>query len=377
VTAVLSIGEEIRRTPLVTIARAAWRGQHVVVVQGRAGVPPAEVAGRLSALHDAHRGVRHPRVAPAVHAELATERPFVVFDCPAVCDASLLISRLSERMVRIPYAAADAHIVSLREALRAAHRAEPPAFIGRMSPHNVLYSADGNWWLLGLGANVVIDHGGGRYDPDAQVFQAPELIGDAQPTDVTDFLALLLFMRSVLAYVELPASLARLLRGELEADDAPLAASLLEFEQRVVSALPGQRASIDEAIAVSDRIRSILRSGLDEERYRQLAARLLTGLGAASVVAMTADGSEVVTAEGRHTLGRAPRRLLLALQGASLAGEALDVDACIEVGWPGQKMLFDAGRNRVYAAIRALRRAGVRVERFDGGYRLAAPLQLA
>jgi hypothetical protein len=190
---------------------------------------------------------------------------------------------------------------------------------------------------------------------------------------ITDFVALILFMRSVLAYVDLPNPLARLLRGEFEPGDEVLAGLVLEFEQRVMSALPGQRATIDEAIDVSNRIRAALGVQLDEGRFRALAQRLLSGVGT-PVATLRADAAELEGQAGRVRLGRAQRRLLLALQEATTHGTSLDIEACVAAGWPGQRLIFESGRNRVYAVIRQLRSAGVPIERFDGGYRLSAPL---
>jgi hypothetical protein len=363
----------IRQTSLCIIARTTWRGRAAVVVMGAPGVERDEVAPALEALAAAHRRARHPHLAPVGEDASRAATPWVVFDCPAVCDTATLLARLSEGFERIPYQAADAHIVSLRDALRAGHAAAPPAFLGRICPHNVLHDARGGWWLLGLGRNVPLEERGGRFDPLAQVFQAPELVGLAAPAAITDFVALILFMRSVLAYVDLPNPLARLLRGEFEPGDEVLAGLVLEFEQRVMSALPGQRATIDEAIDVSNRIRAALGVQLDEGRFRALAQRLLSGVGT-PVATLRADAAELEGQAGRVRLGRAQRRLLLALQEATTHGTSLDIEACVAAGWPGQRLIFESGRNRVYAVIRQLRSAGVPIERFDGGYRLSAPL---
>lgn len=52
---------------------------------------------------------------------------------------------------------------------------------------------------------------------------------------------------------------------------------------------------------------------------------------------------------------------------------ALDVEDLIEAGWPDEYMTFDAGRNRVYSAIKFLRNHGLKeiIETTDDGYRVA------
>jgi hypothetical protein len=212
------------------------------------------------------------------------------------------------------------------------------------------------------------------WDPAASTFQAPELIAGGAPSPITDFVGLLLFMRSVLPWVALPPRLAGLMRGEFQPGDEVLAGLLLTFEQEVMSALPGQRATIDEAIAISNGVRAELGVALDEDGFRRHAARLLGDMAVPPATALAHDGSFLVGPTGKLRLGRAQGRMLLALQDATTRGLGLDVDACLRAGWPGQRLVFESGRNRVYAVIRQLRTAGVQIERFDGGYRLAAPL---
>lgn len=364
----------IRQTDCFSIARATWQGRGVVLVTGAPNAPAELVTANLDALAAAHQRATHPRLAPVLEAVTTGPTPFVLFDCPAVCDASAFISRLAERTNLIPYGAADAFVVSLRDALRAGHASSPPSFLGRFSPHNVLFAADGSWWVLGLGANVPLTVRGALYDPSAQTFQAPELIAGGQPSATTDFVGLILFSRSVLPYVELPARLQRLLRGEFEPGDEVLAGHLMSFESEVVSARPGHRGSIDDAIEFSNAIRRELDVVLDERRFQHHAERFLAGFGTPAALAVSDDVSHVMGPVGSVRLGRAQRRLLLALREATQRGSSLDVDACVRAGWPGQRLVHESGRNRVYTAIRQLRAIGLEIERFDGGYRLGRAL---
>lgn len=363
----------LRKSDAFVVESARVDGRAVVVVSAAVDVDRAAARAAVDDVARAHACVAHAVVPAVVDVDVAGDDPYVVFDCPAVCDASVLLGRLAERTALIPYGAADAFIVTLRDAMRAAHRAGHT--LGRFSPHNVWFAADGRFWLVGFGRNFPLEVRGPAYDVTVPFFLAPELIGGARPTPITDFVALILFMRSVLSYVDLPERLAALLRGDVGLADARLALQLVQFEQRVVSALPGQRASIDDAIAISNEVRRELGVVLDVDGFVAHAGRLLVGIGQAPATRAASDASFVEGPEGRRRLGRAQRRVLLALTAAR--GQGVSVDDAAAAGWPGESLVFDSARNRVYAVIRQLRRAGVQIERFDGGYRLAAPLALA
>ena len=81
------------------------------------------------------------------------------------------------------------------------------------------------------------------------------------------------------------------------------------------------------------------------------------------------DGGEVVPLAHRPSL----RRLFAALLHRP-GSQPLDVAAMLEAGWPGERLLPEAGANRVYATVRLLRKQGLRpvLERVGGGYRLEA-----
>lgn len=72
------------------------------------------------------------------------------------------------------------------------------------------------------------------------------------------------------------------------------------------------------------------------------------------------------------------RRLLAALVDAHRggAGAVLAPAALLAAGWPGERVLPEAGTHRVHVAVAELRKMGLRgaLERFDAGYRLAPAL---
>lgn len=97
----------------------------------------------------------------------------------------------------------------------------------------------------------------------------------------------------------------------------------------------------------------------------------------AEVWKIRVDGSEIEGPQGRLDLRRrrAVRLLLAALARHRLEhpGEALSTQACIEAGWPGERMLHEAASARLWSAIRALRDLGLEdvLQTVGEGYRLA------
>ena len=87
-------------------------------------------------------------------------------------------------------------------------------------------------------------------------------------------------------------------------------------------------------------------------------------------------GTDVVDLSRNKLLARLLRAL--AQERLSSPGSSLTVNALMEIGWPGEKMRRDAGQNRVYVAIAALRRAGLagELERDEVRYRLRPVLRV-
>lgn len=96
-------------------------------------------------------------------------------------------------------------------------------------------------------------------------------------------------------------------------------------------------------------------------------------LGLETIWTVESDGA-------RHVLGQAQRRIVTAL--AELhrrrPGAVLTLQELLAAGWPGERLIAEAGANRVYVALAQLRRMGMRdlIERCKGGYRLVADAQI-
>jgi len=120
----------------------------------------------------------------------------------------------------------------------------------------------------------------------------------------------------------------------------------------------------------------VLLQVLPEVASDQLEACFLQPAGRKRIC-VASQGRSVRFPDGRSLDLRrsgAPRRVLLALLAhrRDRSGECLDADALIQLGWPGEKILWDSARTRLYTVIRRLRARGVEaLETVDGGYRIS------
>jgi len=101
----------------------------------------------------------------------------------------------------------------------------------------------------------------------------------------------------------------------------------------------------------------------------------------APVLALSADARIVVLPDGtEHDFSRrGPLRLIaLELAKRSQLDEVMTVDDVIEAGWPGEVILPDAARLRVYTTIKRMRNIGFSdlIETTDEGYRLSPGLNV-
>jgi len=375
----------------LTSVRRTTDGAPCVVLHAGTKARKEHAAKALEELSRCHGAVEHPRVARVSPVQEHDGVPFVEVAFPAACDAHDLVEILNARGIKQPYGPADSFIASLRAGLFAASSVGDPRgpsalCTGRISLSNVLFSADGDWCLLGIGRNVLVEKDEGSLDTTVPCFQAPEVATGEAPTPKGDYVALLLLMRSLLPWVDMAPPIARILRGEIEPGDMELLQHLQWTEQRMVGCIPSQRASLDEAVEVAQKIRELLGSRIDEPAYADFLREVLAtaeegsalpaGLGAAQTVTLGPDATWMSAPDGtRHRLGRAHRRILLSLASRheQELGSVLTVAELLSAGWPGETAVGDSGANRVYVSLNRLRNMGLRsvVEHFDDGYRLS------
>jgi hypothetical protein len=374
-------------------ARLPTGEARVVMIPGpRADV--ARVAEALSEVERVHRLLRHPLVPGVARLDRAGTTPFLELDFDAVADGSELLHLLADTNQKIDYPQADALIVQIREALQTAHavtdpRTGRPLCLGKLTYGNLLFSRTGAIALIGFGHNVAAETELGTVEPSATVFQAPEVALGAAATPRGDYVALLLFLRSLVPFACMTPTIGRVVSGDVRPSDVAVLESLRQFEERAMLQTAAARASVDELVALSGQIRELLGTTLDHDGLRRRLAELLElhdddslldiaseTAGPAASVALTDDARWFEGSDGcRHSLGRPARRVLLALVAKHRAqpGSALTVWQILEAGWPGEQPAYEAALNRVYVTIARLRKLGLRdvVERFDDGYRIA------
>ncbi|APR87068.1 hypothetical protein A7982_12417 [Minicystis rosea] len=376
---------------LVSASRRATGRRCVVVVPGPgADVPRVEDA--LAEIERVHGLLDHPRIPRVIERGRAGEVPFLELGSDAIVDGAEVVRIIADAEQKIPYAQADGFIAGARLALQAAHavtdpRTGGPVCIGRISYANFLFAENGRWSLVGFGHNFPITRDTGAPDGWVASFHAPEMSTGGTATPMGDYVAILLIMRSLLPFADTAGTLGRILRGEFVPRDRELFEHLRWFDQHVMGQLPQLRPPIEEAVAVSDRIRALLGVTVDGDGFDGFVASLLERQeeprrledsvppGGQAVI-LGRDAAFIVAPDGRrHELGRAQRRIMKALVERHLRDPAATFSMweVLEAGWPGERPIFEAGANRVYVTLARLRRLGLRdvIERSDEGYRIS------
>lgn len=371
--------------------RATENGEARVVVVAADGLPGRNAGDCLQRFGAAHAALRGEGIARFCEAGQFEETPFVSFACDAVMDVEAVISRLAETHTKIEYAEAMAAVLLVAAALERAHSVPVadggPFVLGAFGWSNVLISRDGGMHVFGFGYNVAaFDEAGGPSGAPA-VFIAPEVGAGAPATPSSDLYAFVAMQRAMLSYVATPEALRAAFVGDpVDHDSRALAEVVAWNNQHVLGAAPSQRASVAEARRQWEREiaalglpsgDALLRTRLaalvfaDEEPEVSSIGRVTEALTVSADAGwLRAPSGERFELIGRHAI----RRLLLTLirHRREHPGEHLSSDALLEIGWPGERPIREAGLNRVYAAMSQLRKRGLReiIQRSDGGYRI-------
>lgn len=374
------------------------QNDRVVVVVPADPLPSAAASRCLDRLFAAHHALDgEPTIARARERGESAGRPFCSFSLDAIADGETLVQRLADTRTRAIHAESLTVAAILSAGLAAAHRTidpltNAPLCLGAIGWTNVLIAADGSLHWLGFGHNVCVFDEANRLHSGHPLFAAPEVATGATPTPASDVYAFFLLQQALLPFVDLPTATQRAFAGR--ADDAPsrAQAAILEWvSQRVLGAPPQTRATIDDVRAVAaderaglgvalcpDAVNAKLAALLAPERDDVRAARALP-----SRFSFADDASWFRDRDGtRVPIDRRPsRRVLLALLHAqqTTPGRALSTDELLEAGWPGERPLREAGLNRIYVAISALRALGLRdlLQRDELGYRLDPAVAIA
>ncbi len=356
----------------------------------------------LSAVAQAHRAIRSELVPPVYcEGESKDGTAYVAFDFPATVDGTEFARLLGDSRIRLPYPVADTLGTTVREAVQAGHATVKPKSndvfcLGGMTNGNLLFAPDGRLAMIGFGHNVAMRDERGFVEAVEAVFSAPEVATGASPTPMSDYVSVLMWVRSYLLYVDILPMVARVIAGTFSPGDDELLTHMRYFETEVINTPAALRPPMPLAIQRSERIRELLDVTLDRpglvETIRGLLERHgeLDDLPSASsharavgsdMMRVATDGSWIETEPGvRQALGRTQRRITLALCRAHQAspGVGLDVWSLVDAGWPGEKPVYEAAMNRVYVTMSRLRKAGLEraIERFDDGYRLRPSIRI-
>lgn len=378
-------------------ARRASDGGPCVVVCAAPIAEPRTAREALRRLAAAHGAVSHPAIprAVAVDAEPVGEHdgtPFVELASEASMNGATALERLLDARAQLGFGEAEALLTLVVDALRAAGDAPTgPHRLGRLSLSSLLVSTSGTVHLVGLGHPVATTAEDGRLTTSHAVFEAPELAAGAAPDEGAEVVAVLALRRALLPHLDLPPSLARVMRGEAAAgDDDALVRAVEVLTARKIAASSAGRGTLAELADDLARLRTLLGIDADPEGLAKLLSDLALGLPIQSdwelhtgevteeTTVVSAAGAWIeVPAQGRQRVELGPSlRRMLALLLARHRTEPTRTTTTwelLEAGWPGEQLVADAGANRVYAAIKRLRNMGLRgvIERHDDGYRVA------
>jgi hypothetical protein len=374
-------------------ARRASDERACVVVSAAPTV--GERAGReaLEKLAAAHAAVRSPHVAACDgEVESFEGTPFLELRSRATLDASGALDRLVDARARIGFGELGALLLALTGALRDAERASSgPHRLGRLALSSLLVGPDGELELVGLGHSVATTDERGHVCTIDAVFQSSEVAAGALPSARGDRLAIAALRRSLLPHADLPSSLATAMRGEASANGSEALVALIRTLESEAPTEDG-----DELGRLETTLRAIhVQVGIepDPEGLRRLLSDLALGLPVQSdwdireaelteeVTIVSASGAWIESPGSKRVeLGPSLRRMvaLLLERHRTQPGRTSSTWELLDAGWPGEKVLPDAGANRVYAALKRLRNMGLRnvIERSEDGYRVAAQARL-
>lgn len=335
---------------------------------------------RAEAIATAHEQLAGPHVAPLISQGEHEGRPWLLFDSAAVTDGDELLRVQVDRDARQPYAAAIGALDAIASTLRRMHATRSrltgsPYALGSISVANLFYEADGALWIFGAGDNVFA-----RATTLMPTVLPPEVALGEPPTPASDSFAVSALMRAMVPFVELPSAIASVLRGH---DTKTSLAKLTHETNARVWGLPqALRPSLATLERVFHTIVSLLGESASYEEHRAFVRAMLAQeepdepAAESHVLQLADDGSwfQLDQQKMQRISSRAAlRRVLLTILEHADRGESCTVKTLLDAGWPGERVDPEAGANRVYVSVSALRKMGLRsaIERFDQGYRLA------
>ncbi|MBX3274582.1 MAG: hypothetical protein KF729_30230 [Sandaracinaceae bacterium] len=338
--------------------------------------PPTRVEGRaevLDALAAAHAAIDAPQVPRLERAGDA-----LALEVPMVAALPEILAQLGREGARLDYGVAVAFNERLMDATEAGHAAGH--FLGALAWTSLLASADGRLWLFGFGLDRARP---APTEPGACL--APELALGLEASAAADVFVLHAMLRTLLPFCRLPESYAAALTSGGRA--GALYGALMALSEDALAPDPLRRPPTVAALRARYRAIRPLAPDMPEADPAGLARVVREAVRApdaptptlrvdAHARTLTLAAAAPIALARRALLWRLVERLLDAH--ARAPGTPLSADALVEAGWPGERILPDAARTRLYTAIRALRRGGLEPILWsrDGGYLLDPSLRV-
>lgn len=339
---------------------------------------PSEAVRILDAIERAHAAAAGELFAAPLARGSREGREFLALDADAAFDGERMVQALAESGRLVPYAASMGQLLRVADGLAHAHALKTPGplVVGTLLPCQFIYDSEGRSTLLGLGDPSIA-----RAAPPGMLI-APELQFRKAPDPRTDGFAIAAMMRSMASFTDLPPVLERVLRGAERGTERVLARHVRAFQSRMWSGPPRLRLGPARLASLVRMLCRALFVQPDARAFDCFVTSLMAPESPTSPEAPThllrvaddlgwfeIDGGPRCRLASRASL----RRLLTVLvdQHRDRPGAVLAPDLLLAAGWPGERVLPEAGLHRVHVALSELRRMGLRcaLERFDAGYR--------
>ena len=365
------MSDALDQYPLRSLIRAR-SGHQLLAARAPDGAPCAVLLAddgvsceALAEIARAHLRVRSPHVPRVLHFH-PSPPSFLVFESTAVMDLESLHPLLRAAPTPMPYAAGIAVNELLMDTVEAAH--EAGELLSALSWANVLIGSDGRIQLVGFGANLQSQALDGSYLGAPGQVVAPEAALGQPPTKAADVFAVHGLVLGLLSLTEPPPVIRRALQEPVA---SPLRAALAQLSQSALAPLVEQRTPGIAQLRAGYRALRRMAPSIplpDPAMLRETVAGLVGGRRAGAVAAsglwLDLRAREARLPGGaRVSLARrvAPWRILLALTRRQLArpGGRLTVSDLQEAGWPGETLVHESARARVYVAVSTLRKLGL------------------
>jgi hypothetical protein len=338
----------------------------------------SEREDELARVRQAHDAIDTPHVAKVIEAGDG----WLAFRCDAITDFEAIIATGMESGLEVPYPIGIAFNEMMMDTIEAAHRAPSgPYCLGELAWSNILIGPTGHSWIFGFGHDFALRRpAGGAMNFVAGLVQAPEVLLGMKPSPASDVYLIHASLRRLLPYLKILDVLTAAAIGGGRPELRPLRAALIALDEDAQATDPALRPQ--DVASLRARYREIRRLAktmpeADDAGLRALVASIAQKSISLSGTRLLVDaesrrvhvpGLAEIDLSRRNVLWRIVMRLVE--ERRQLPGRAVELDRLQEAAWPGERMLPEAARARVYVAISNLRKLGLGdiIQKRDDGY---------